>query len=344
MKLTHTNNICTTVALIALASAANADGNETMTSAPRSFDSVTFYGQFDVDATYQDNVRRYSSQPRGSEASDITISKFTLGAELAVSDNLTATGTVEYSEDRENFAIDIARIDYSYGDSGFSVAVGQFDLPFGSYASEMVADPLTKALGQGRETALQVSYGNGSLNVGVYAFNGDQDENNTNQLTNYGARLAYESENFGGGIDYISNIADSDGLQLKNFGYSLGADVVEGTSIYGYAVAGPVRIHAEYLQALDELAVDGLGSKPATGHVEAAYMKGDHTVAASYQKSEEALFLGLPEQRVAVAYRTTVFDGFLLGVELSQDEDYAVSDGGNGESANNALIRISLPF
>ncbi len=295
----------------------------------------TFSGALEIEASYTD-------PDSGNSSSDLVVATAELGAEAVIAENLSATLTLLYEEDDTDLEVDVAVLTYTQGPLTF--VLGQDYMPFGNYSTALVNDPLAIDFGEARETALVARYENGPLLGAIYLFNGDQDEDGRDRINNFGLRIGFSGDGFKVGADYISNLADSDGLQDNDYGYATGVDAVDGSSLYGELELGAVQIFAEYLTALDELGVDGNNSEPSAAQLEVALTSGNFTYALSYQQTDEALFLDLPEERVSVGMSTEVLGGLGLGVELTFDEDYSVSDGGTGDSTNSLVLQLSAEF
>lgn len=300
-------------------------------------DKVQVFGSLSFDATY-------TNPESGTPSTDLTVHGAELGADVMVSDQVTATASVFYAEDGDDLDLDVAKVTYLDAATGLSFMIGQDYLPFGASTSAMLSDPLTRQFGEARETLIAVNYEGGGFITGAYLFNGDQDADGENQLQNYGARLGYRGGAFGAGVDYISNIADTDLLQGKNYGLAVGADVVSAISIHGDVELGPVRLAAEHVATNGELAVDGNNSQPSLTNVEAGYTVGNSAFSVSYQMAEETLFVGLPETRISLGYGTTIFDVVDFGVELASDQDYSVADGGSGKATQTVTVRFTVPL
>lgn len=299
-------------------------------------DSLTFSGLIEVDASYVD-------PDSGDSTSDLVVSTVDLGVNASLTENLSVAMLFEYG-DNSNFQVDIATLAYTYDNSGLSFSLGQDYVPFGGYSTVLISDPLTLAIGETRETALIVNYEVGQFSSAFYVFNGDQDEDGRDQLNNFGARIAFANDNFTLGVDYISNLADSDSLQDGDYGYSAGADVVAGASVYTEITISSVKLVLEHLRALDELAVDGDDSEPQATQFELSFAVNNFTYGIAYQETDEAQFLGLPEERISIGFNTEIAAGLDLRVELLRDDDYSVADGGTGDTTNQLVVRLAAGF
>ena len=301
------------------------------------YDTLSFSGLIEIQADY-------TNPDSGDSSSDLVVATAALGIEAILTENLSMTLALLYEEDDTDLEVDVATLSYINSNNGLSFTLGQDYLPFGNYSTTLINDPLTLELGEARETTLVANYENGQFTGAFYVFNGDQDEDDRDQLTNFGTRIVFTDDQVTVGIDYISNLADSDSLQEGDYGLGSGEDVVDGTSVYSKFTIESVQFFVEHLRALDKFAVDGNNSEPTATHVEIAYAMGAFTYAAAYHKTDEALFLALPEERFSLGLITEVLGGLNLGMELVRDEDYATTDGGTGEFTDSIVIQLAAEF
>jgi len=200
---------------------------------------------------------------------------------------------------------------------------GEMYVPFGSFESNMISDPLTLEMGETRETALEIGFESNGFYGALYAFNGDVDKDDEDShVDNYGAKAGYgvETDAFSldVGVSWINNIADSDGLggfekfvtgmkESKHVAFAL-RDYVPGVGFHGILAFGPFTFIGEYVTLLDEpewnvtdivsgsmaalrLTPVMKGAEAETYNIEAAYtceLGGRETVfAVGYQGTED---------------------------------------------------------
>lgn len=110
---------------------------------------------------------------------------------------------------------------------------------------------------------------------------------------------------------------------------------------------------AEYLAATDafragELAFDGGGAEPAAFQLELAYEFAigqlPATASAGLQGTQEALALGLPEQRLLAGLSVEPWTDTSVSIEWAHDEDYALAEGGTGDSADTLTLQLAAGF
>jgi hypothetical protein len=246
----------------------------------------------------------------------------------------------------------------------FPVAVnaGKLYVPFGVYNSFMIRDPLTLELGETNETAVQIGFEQAGFHGSVYAFNGDVNEaGRDNTINGFGASAGYAFEKDKSGlklgVDYLNNLADSDGLTgaLEDGAIDITKlnDYVAGLGAHLHLTHGPYTFYSEYLAALDnfadgELEFGARGAKPKAWHLEAGYTRElvgkETTFALGYQATAEAVALDLPEKRYLAAMNVSLADGLSWAVEFAHDKDYNLEDGGTGDDANMITTQFALQF
>ena len=297
----------------------------------------------------------------GDAESDIILATFELGIEAQINDWVKATASLLYEQDETDLEVDVASITIANADATpFFITAGQIYVPFGAFETNLVSDPLTLEIGETRESAVQAGFVSGDFLGSLYVFNGDNKIDGKNRVGSWGANLGYAHEQDGSawglGVGYISDLGDSDSLQEvidENLAGVDPADRTAGWTLNATAKLGPVTLIGEYLTAADEfdtgsLDFDGTGAKPSAWNLEAGFsfpVLGRESVAAlAYQGTREAVGLALPEERLMLGWSVEVFERTSLSLEWAHDKDYAVSDGGTGESADTFTAQLAVEF
>ncbi|MFW6179839.1 MAG: LbtU family siderophore porin, partial [Desulfohalobiaceae bacterium] len=176
-------------------------------------------------------------------------------------------------------------------------------------------------------------WGNDMFDIGLAVFNGDVEEaDSDDHIESYVANAAVSlpesalpglKMSFGG--SYISNIADSDGLEgevsgdLKDYVPGLGA-------FLSLAYMERIFLEAEYVSALDEFEAGELGfdagqqMEPQTWNFELAFAPADRwTLAARYEGGDD---LGdfLPQTQYGAAVSYSLFENTALALEYLHGE------------------------
>ncbi|MBW2642230.1 MAG: LbtU family siderophore porin [Deltaproteobacteria bacterium] len=297
-------------------------------------DKITLSGVIEAEAGYED-YDYDNPVTDGDDSSDITLATVELGVDVDIIKHVKGHVLFLWEED------DTEPVDM---DEGFITLdgedvvplylnVGKLYVPFGNFESHFISDPLTLELGETRESALTVGYVNEWLDFSVSAFNGDIDEiGEDNHIESFVARASFSvpeelSSDFGiaGGVSYISNIADSDGLEGETPGQI--KDYVGGFNAFiSLSVKDKLFLEFEYLGALDEfeageLSFDGGNEfQPETWNFELAYAATDRfKIAVKYEGGDD---LGdfLPEDQYGAALTYGLFENTSLTLEYLHGE------------------------
>jgi hypothetical protein len=218
----------------------------------------------------------------------------------------------------------------------WSMNAGRLYLPFGAFHSHFISDPLTLTLGETRQTAMLVGYGQGGVQLQAFAFNGNEDKiGREDHINDGGLRLTVTPRDgleFGASV--LSDLAESNAELLGGNGY---ARRVAVWSAYAHLQQGRLGLEAEYLAAVRAFAAgdldvnaDGRGDQPQTWNLEAAWaLTPEVEVAARYGGSRELAEAPRQEYGVdlswsplaattfSLEYLRSNFDASLAAVERS---------------------------
>ena len=311
------------------------------------FNSVEIGGVVEFEGSYED-------PDDGDSSSDFVIATAELGIAAQVNDWVGSEITLLYEEDDTDLEVDVAIISIANPEGPWGIVAGQQYVPFGTFETTMISDPLTLELGETRETAVLAGLEMDGFIGGVYVFNGDKDDGD-DDVNDYGAVLGYSQESddmsFGVNVGYISNIGDADG-----FDDFLGDEIeddVEGFTASAMLTPGPFTFIAEYTAAMDDfdstdLSFKGNGAEPEAFNIEAAYgfmLAGkETTVAIGYQETDEAVALELPEERIRAGVSVGILENTTLSFEWARDDNYSVSDGGSGGDTDIITGQLAVEF
>jgi len=237
------------------------------------------------------------------------------------------------------------------------MTAGKFYMPFGSFETNMIQDPLTLEIGEISDYGVALAFQSNGVYGGLYGYNGIKETGGSDVIKGFGAEAGYEFENdtmnVKTGLTWVNNIADSGGISdyLEESGMDSVKDQINGIGLHVMAGFGPVTLIGEYIQALDEFAeityMDH-GAEPKAWNTELAYsteLIGKESIfAISYQGSSEAVELGLPETRYLAAASMVLFQGTALTFEYSHDKNYGVAEGGTDEDANVFSTQLAYEF
>lgn len=226
--------------------------------------------------------------------------------------------------------------------------IGRIYLPFGSYASAFISDPLTLDVGETRSTALEVGWQREALDVSAYLFK-NRVGNTGDSLNGFGAKLgfnqAFADKSFRAGLHYTNSLADAGTLQaaLTDTGTDLATlDKTAGIGAYLHANIGEITILGEYIAAQDAISGDNTRTKVSAYHTEVNYsfqwLEQPAVVGVSYHKTKQAASFDLPKQRAAAVFGVDVMENVVFTIEAGNEKDYA------GESSHYTTAQLAIAF
>lgn len=335
--------------------ASNAAAAKAAAKAPSMLDSVKIGGVMEVEATD-------SKTFAGVDSSDITLAKVEVYLDAQPHEYLATHVQLLYEDDgNENIVLDEAFATLGNTEKyPLYVQAGKWAQSFGGgYDTAMSTDPLTKSLGETKEAVIAAGLVFGGATLEAYVYNGDTQQTGDNdEVDQFGLSASYAGEvngvGFEGGVGYLYNMADSDGLTtaLGNNATSM-TNHIAGVEAHGAVNFGALTLRAGYMTALDsfqsgEVAFNGQGAKPKAWTTEASYvtslMGKETTLALTVQGTDEALALSLPETRIGGAVTVGIFDKVSVTGEYLHDEDYGTGEGGTGTDGHTATVKLAAEF
>lgn len=232
--------------------------------------------------------------------------------------------------------------------------IGQMYVPFGTYSSYMLSNPVTKVLGRTNTRAAELGYDQNGLNFSAYAFNGAANTGNTT-INNWGAQTSYDF-NFGEysatlGAGFINNIANAQGAQLTGgapgtfAGFSQSGvtetlvHYVPGVNVNAFLGKGPLYFVAEGTAATREydvtnMSYNGSGAQPKAAHAEVGYVfkafDKPSVFSVAYEQTWEALAMGLPKNSYVATLNTSIWKNTVETLEFRHDVNYGSGDVATG--------------
>jgi hypothetical protein len=212
-------------------------------------------------------------------------------------------------------------------------------------------------MGETREKAVLLGMEHEGFSVSGYLFNGDvNEEGEDNQIESFGfdANYAYDDEegfDVLAGASYISNIADSDGLE-DGLGIEEIADYVAGYDVYLHVGWADFFVEAEYMAAADdfepsELATeDGDGAEPSVWNLELGYnwdWGKNLEIVVKYAGSDESEGLGFPEKRYGLCFNQDIYEGVIVSLAYLND-DFEDADVDGRDDRDVVYGQIAIEF
>lgn len=290
-----------------------------------------------------------------NDVSDLLLATVELGAEARITRMISANVLLLFEEDtEEDIEVDEATITLEPPQTALQIKAGRFYVPFGAFETAFIDDPLPLEIGETRKTAVRAGVARHGFRFGAWAFKGDTDDDAIGQYgLDAGYRHTGEALTLATGVSAISSIADADVLSEAISAPDDLEDTVAGLNAHAHLEAGDWAVTGEYVSALDafdagELAFDGRGAQPGAGQVELAYAldwRGTPvTTAVGLQGTDEALALGLPEERALAGITAEPWRATSISLQLAHDRDYDRGDGGTGEDSNTATVQLAVSF
>ena len=300
-------------------------------------DKITLSGVIEVEAGYEDFD--YDDPTEGDEkSSDISLATVELGVDVDIVKHVKGHVLFSY-EDDEDVIVDEGIIIIDGEDVvPLYLNAGKFYVPFGYFESHFISDPLTLELAETRESAVKVGFSNEMFDLCVTAFNGDINETgeDDDHIENFVATVKFSlpEDTVSGlglmvGASWISNIADSNGLQdyLDEAGTDEIKDFISGWSAFVSACfLDKFFFEAEYVAATDSFEESDLGLGPGEKFEPRAWnfelacgVREDLEVAVRYEGSDDALDF-IPEKQYGAAFTYCLFDNTSLALEYLHGE------------------------
>ena len=283
-------------------------------------------GQIKIDGLIE--VEAVDEDSYIEDSSDIQLATVALGFYSNVNEKVDAHIRFLFEEDKTEFGIDEAAVDLRLSDVS-TLTVGKLYLPFGSLESYMISDPLVLGLGETNETIVRLGFQPGPVAMAAYFFDGDilaDSGTAEDKADNYGLSFSCSSDTLNLGVDYLSNVADSDVLQ--DFGSAINNNVAALSLHFHLRLGGFIAL-AEYTSALDEFIAGDFGGQvttavePVATNLELGYEASDgRVIVLSVQSTDESAAFEFPETAIGVTYSVPVLEGAGFAIEYMSLADY----------------------
>jgi hypothetical protein len=257
-------------------------------------EKITLSGLLELEAAY-------NKPEGGDESSDLTLATVELGLEVQATDYLGGHIVLLWEEgETDSIELDEAVITLTkpqpiWGISP-SFSGGKMYLPFGTFNSYMITDPLTLDLGETNQSAGVLTLEGELWTLQAGAFSGETDTRGDNDtIDSWVAALEVRPmEALSFGISLISDLAESD-LELVVDEDLYSSSVMGGSAWLSWQF-GQFGFEAEYLTALSkfdwELVLAGetdlTGRRPSAWNLELAWMPNDRwQVAGRFEQADD---------------------------------------------------------
>ncbi|MGD8387073.1 MAG: LbtU family siderophore porin [Desulfobacteraceae bacterium] len=248
-------------------------------------DRIHLSGAVEVEAAYED-MDFADPNVEDTDASDISLATVELGVDADIAEHVQGHVLFLWEDGAGGVDVDEGFITIDGKDVvPLYLNAGKLYVPFGSFESHFVSDPLTLEIGETNEHAVQVGFANDWMDLSAAVYNGDVNEINDqdDHIDGFvGSAVLTLPEGLvpdlglRAGVSYISNIAESDGLEGETPGV-LRDDVGGLGAFLSASYMERVFFEAEYIAALDsfeagELTFDnGRRAEPRAWNLELAF-------------------------------------------------------------------------
>jgi hypothetical protein len=296
-------------------------------------DRITLSGAIEVEAGYE-HIDFDDPAADDEDASDLVLATAELGVDAVITEHVSGHAVFLWEEDADGVDLDEGFIILDGGDLlPIYLNVGRMYVPFGNFESHFISDPLTLEIGETGESAVKAGFVNDWTEVSISIFNGDVDEiGDDNHIKGFAGGAIFSLPegavpDFGlmAGVSYISNIADSGGLEGETPGEI--EDYVGGLGTF-LSISFQERffLEAEFVTALDhfkpgELSFDGGEERePRAWNLEFAFAPmEDLEVALRYEGSDDTNDF-LPEAQLGGVISYGIFENTSLALEYLHGE------------------------
>ncbi len=307
-------------------------------------DKITLGALMEVGAVYQDVDCKHGGCKADDDQSDINLTTVEIGLGVEVNEwvNLEVVYLFEDPTFDDETSVDLDVGTVTIGNTEkfpFYLQAGKMFVPFSALLTHFPDDPLidqpvTLTFAETSEKAVLVGFEHFGFAVSGYTFNGDMDEegsNNSIESFGFDANYTFSQEECPFelmiGASYLSNLADSDGFEdalpdeIRHY--------IDGAAGYLHMGYGDFFFDAEYIAALDEFEPDELpeesgdGAEPYVWNIEFGYNWNwgkNLEIAFKYAGSDEAEAIGIPEQRYGINFNQELFEGVIASAGYLHDE------------------------
>jgi len=314
-------------------------------------EKITLSGLIEVEGSYEDVDYDDPGTP-DEDSSDITLATVELGIDADITKHVGGYVLFLWEDGDSSVNLDEGFIILDGEDVvPLYMNIGQLYVPFGYFESHFISDPLTLEIGETREGAVKAGYTNEWIEASVSVFNGDVEEagDDDSHIDDFVASINItpnisEDLSLSFGASYISNIADSDGLEGETSG-TIEEDVAGMGAFASIAYKERFFLILEYVSAIDnfnagDLSFDnGRDLEPETWNIEFAFLPfEDLELAVRYEGGNDLGDDYLPDTRYGGVVSYSLFEATTLAAE------YLHSSYDNDDEADTVTVQLGVEF
>lgn len=252
------------------------------------------------------------------------------------------------------------------------LTIGQYYPPFGRYSTLMLTTPLTKSLARIEARSALIGYYKSGFYGELYGFQGFRRTGVRYTFRQGGLNMGYQAYSFDFGAGYVTNMADSQGMQSNGinpivtsfitgnisqltlsqfggFGDTPGGNNlvhnVPGVDAHMEFNKGPVSLITEFITATQHFAPQDMTFNGNPADVKAMHLEIDYNINVHnkpisfgliYGQSWESLALNLPKNSYIAVISTSIWKNTMMGIEYRHDDNY-------GATALSSVTGAGLP-
>ncbi len=283
-----------------------------------------FFSKIEPDALIE--VIGSSAEADGIRENDILLDKVEISLEGELDDNVSFN-VVGLYEDGEDITVDSAEIAYSLPvteESSLRFSGGLIYMPFGSYESFFITDPLTLELGEISDGAFGVAYETKYATLSGFVFDGnldDVDEDDCEELHYVAALDLTPADWLTFRASFISGFLHAGFADAINeaIAEEINYDDAAGINFAIMATLADFTLLGEYVGAIDDITIADTAARPDTWTVELGYnINDDFLVAARYEESSK--IVGMPKKSYGIVASHAIGDYLSVSLEYLRDE------------------------
>jgi hypothetical protein len=297
-------------------------------------DRINISGVIEVEAAHE-SMDFNDPEENDTDSSDIALATVELGIDAKINKHVSGHALLLWEEDdTEPVDIDEGYITLSGEDViPLYLSAGKMYVPFGSFNSHFINDPITLEIGETRESAVRAGFANDMFDISLSLFNGDIDKiNDDDKISTFVGSAVFTLPEevapdlgLSMGVSYISNMADSDGIEGEISGPI--TDSVGGLGIFlSASFKETFFVEAEYISATDRFAPgelgfdDGMAYEPSAYNLEFAWALNDALELAVRYEGSDDLGALMPEKQFGIAASYNLFKNTSIGLEFMTGE------------------------
>jgi len=307
--------------------------------------TLNIWGALEIEAGYLD------AKDLPAE-SDLNVATALLGLDFKINDRVEGRIALLHEEGEEpDVALDEAHLAISWPKimtGTATITAGKNYLPFGTFNSSMVSDPLTLELGETNKTALLTAWETDKFSFQLGVYNGDMDTTGHDVIDNGVVAVTVSPKRqVEFGASYICDLTETNAELLAD-ATTVYDDNVTAASAYLSLDFSPVTMNLEYLGALKKFseamltdpdrAVELTGRKPRSWFIELGFAPNDDwAIGCRYDEAKDY-------QDNAVRYGATASYGLEYNTVLSLEYLYSDFARDTEDTRSQVTIQLAMEF